>query len=165
MYLVDLYQPKWSAEIHDEWIRNVLHNRPDLKRAQLERTRELMNAYGGDCLVTRYRQYVSKVTLPDPDDRHVVAVAIASKAGIIVTFNLSDFPVSALADHGIEAVHPDDFVLTLYQNAPERVLGLLRLHRSALRNPPKTASEYIDTLRASGLAKFADVIAPQGDAI
>jgi hypothetical protein len=40
--LADLYRAKWTNSIHDEWIRNVLANRPDLRPEQLERTRELM---------------------------------------------------------------------------------------------------------------------------
>ena len=36
MYLADLYHPKWSAEIHEDSMRNVLANRPDLTRARLE---------------------------------------------------------------------------------------------------------------------------------
>ena len=51
---VDLYQAKWTNEIHDEWIRNVLANRPDLKPTQLERTRNLMNSHVQDCLVFGY---------------------------------------------------------------------------------------------------------------
>ena len=27
---VSLYQPKWTDDIHEEWIRNVLDDRPDL---------------------------------------------------------------------------------------------------------------------------------------
>jgi hypothetical protein len=30
---------RWTDTIHEEWIRNLLANRPDLTRAQLERTR------------------------------------------------------------------------------------------------------------------------------
>ena len=48
--LTDLYQAKWTDAIHDEWIRNVLANRPDLKLQQLERTRDLMNSHVLDCL-------------------------------------------------------------------------------------------------------------------
>jgi hypothetical protein len=50
--ITDLYRAKWTDAIHDEWIRNVLANRPDLKPEQLQRTRELMNAHVRDCLVT-----------------------------------------------------------------------------------------------------------------
>jgi hypothetical protein len=34
--MTGLYQAKWTDEIHDEWIRNVLADRSDLKRTQLE---------------------------------------------------------------------------------------------------------------------------------
>jgi len=51
--LSDLYQAKWTNEIHDEWVRNLLANRPDIKRSQLERTKDLMNKYVRDCLVEK----------------------------------------------------------------------------------------------------------------
>jgi len=47
--------------------------------------------------------------LPDSGDHHVVAAAIRSKANVIVTFNLKDFPRSIEAEYGIEIQHPDDF--------------------------------------------------------
>ncbi|MCX6379525.1 MAG: hypothetical protein NT023_08625 [Armatimonadetes bacterium] len=37
------YQPRWTEEIHAEWIRNVLEDRHEVTREQLERTRRLMN--------------------------------------------------------------------------------------------------------------------------
>ncbi len=47
--LTDLFRAKWTDAIHDEWIRSVLENRPDLTREQLERTRALM------CWLRRFR--------------------------------------------------------------------------------------------------------------
>jgi hypothetical protein len=49
--LTDLFRARWTNAIQEEWMRNVLKNRPDLTRAQLERTRDLMNANVRDCLV------------------------------------------------------------------------------------------------------------------
>ena len=48
MYLAvrDVYRPRWTDAIHEEWIRGVLENRPDLRRAQLDRTRDLMDRNG-----------------------------------------------------------------------------------------------------------------------
>lgn len=89
--VTDLYRAKWTDAIHDEWTRNVLENRPDLKPEQLQRTRELMNAHVRDCLVTGYETLIEAVTLPDPDDRHVLAAAIRAGADLIVTFNLGIF--------------------------------------------------------------------------
>lgn len=44
MYLAttDLYNARWTLEIHDEWIRNLLKQKPDLSREQLEQHRDLM---------------------------------------------------------------------------------------------------------------------------
>lgn len=40
--LTDRFRARWTEDIHEEWIRNVLVNRPDLTREQLDRTRTLM---------------------------------------------------------------------------------------------------------------------------
>jgi hypothetical protein len=70
--LTDLFHAKWTDAIHDEWTQSVLSARPDLTREQLERTRSLMNAHVRDCLVTDYEHLIPSLTLPDPDDRHVL---------------------------------------------------------------------------------------------
>lgn len=48
--LTDLFRARWTDMIHDEWIRNVLAQRPELKPEDLERTGSLMNAHVRDCL-------------------------------------------------------------------------------------------------------------------
>ncbi|MBO1064311.1 MULTISPECIES: PIN domain-containing protein [Nostocales] len=83
--LTDLFQAKWTDKIHEEWINNVLKNRPDLTYKQLERTKNLMNQNVRDCLVTEYEQLIDELELPDADDRHVLAAAIKSDAEIIVS--------------------------------------------------------------------------------
>ena len=42
--LSDLFRARWSNDIHEEWIRNLLEDRPDLTRERLERTRDKMNS-------------------------------------------------------------------------------------------------------------------------
>src|SRR5579863_9090922 len=111
--MADLFRARWTDRIHDEWIRSVLANRPDLRREQLERTRRLMNAHILDCVVTGYEHLIDRLKLPDPNDRHVLAAAIRAGADVIVTMNLDDFPVKVLGPYGIEPQHPDVFVLHL----------------------------------------------------
>jgi predicted nucleic acid-binding protein len=149
--LTDLFRAKWTDAIHDEWIRSVLKDRPDLTREQLERTRALMNLHVRDCLVTNYEDLIPSLTLPDPDDRHVLAAAIRGRADVIVTFNLSDFPPDALARSGIEAQHPDDFVVHLLDLAPGSVCAAVKRQRESLRNPPKSAEELLATFESQGL--------------
>lgn len=152
---VKLYQPKWTDAIHEEWIRNLLADRPDLTLTQLTRTRELMDRHGGLCQVTGYEDLIPALTLPDPDDRHVLAAAIQSQSAWIVTFNLSDFPAEALAPYNVRALHPDDFALRLYETESDTFVSLIRLHRQALSSPLKSPEEYLITLAECGLKRIA----------
>ena len=102
----------------------MLKNRPDLTLEKLNRTCELMDMNGDDCLVTDFERLIPTLSLPDPDDCHVLAATISCRATSIVTFNLSDFPVSILSRHLIHPIHPDDFLLGLYEGNSE---GFIRL--------------------------------------
>jgi hypothetical protein len=149
--LTDLFRAKWTAEIHEEWISNLLEKRPDLSRTRLERTRDLMNAHVRDCLVINYEPLIPSIILPDENDRHVVAAAIQSHSDAIVTYNLKDFPESAIAPLGITAIHPDDFIYGQMGLSSEAVCQTARLCRERLKSPPKSVAEYLQTLAGQGL--------------
>ncbi len=100
--LTELFRARWTEAIHEEWIGSLLKNRSDLKRERLESTRDLMNAAVPDCLVKDYEDLIPGLILPDPDDRHVLAAAIRSRADVIVTTNLKDFPIHTLKRYGVE---------------------------------------------------------------
>jgi hypothetical protein len=97
----------------------------------------------------------ASLTLPDPDDRHVLAAAIAGRCDVIVTRNLRDFPESALAQFGIEAQHPDEFLTNHLNLAPGVFCDAIRKVRARLRNPPFTAQEYLEVLTNNGLVATA----------
>jgi hypothetical protein len=151
--LTDLFRARWTDAIHDEWIRNVLKDRSDLTAEQLTRTRTLMNAHVRDCLVSNYDDLIPTLVLPDPDDRHVLAAAIRADADLIVTYNLTDFPPSALANYGIEARHPDEFVADLVGLAPTLVCGAVKRQRENLKNPPKTVDELLAAFERQSLPR------------
>lgn len=154
----DLFRARWTDRIHDEWTGALLEKRPDLTPERLVRTRRLMDAAVPDCLVTDFDSLVSEVELPDPDDRHVLAAARRCGAEIIVTMNLTDFPDSVLAPHGIAAQDPDSFVANLIESNAAIVLDAVRRHRSSLRQPPKTADEYLATLLRQGLHRAVHLL-------
>ncbi|HVZ31726.1 MAG TPA: PIN domain-containing protein [Polyangiaceae bacterium] len=106
-----LIRARWTERILDECFRNIVAARPELDPTALERTRELMNRAVPDCLIRGYEGLIDGLSLPDPDDRHVLAAAIRAGAQLIVTSNMRDFPENALAPYGIEAKDPDDFVI------------------------------------------------------
>jgi hypothetical protein len=126
-------------------MRNVLANWSDLSRKQVERTR--------DCLVTGYQALIETVTLPDADDRHVLAAAIYARAETVATFNRKDFSAAALAPYDIEAQHSDKFVSGLLDAAEAVIVEAARRQRAALKNPPKSVEELLDTLEAQGLTQ------------
>jgi hypothetical protein len=106
-----------------------------------------------DCLVNGYEDLIASLSLPDPDDRHVLAAAIRAGADVIVTYNLTDFPAETLARFDIEAQHPDEFLLSLLDLAPGVVCAAVKRQRESLRNPPKTAQELLATLQSQGLTQ------------
>jgi hypothetical protein len=156
----DLFRARWTTRIHEEWIRNLLAKRRELTRAQLERTRDLMDASVPDCLVTGYEGLEARLTLPDPDDRHVLAAAILCQAGTIVTFNRKDFPAETLAPLGITAQHPDEFIEHTFGINPAAVIAAVRDHRASLAHPPKTANELLDGYLKQGLVTTANLLRP-----
>jgi predicted nucleic acid-binding protein len=147
--LAGLFHARWTDSIHEEWIRGVLRDRPDLTAEKLRRTRMLMDRSVRDCLVTGYEHLIPSLCLPDPDDRHVLAAAIHAHAKAIVTFNLADFPTAILHDYDIEAMHPDEFIAGLFDLATPAVLAAVKRQRQSLKKPPMTASELLDVLERS----------------
>jgi predicted nucleic acid-binding protein len=144
--LEDIFLARWTNQIHDEWMRNVLANRTDLTRAQVERTRDLMNTHVRDCLVTGYEELIPGLTLPDPDDRHVLAAAIKAHADVIATFNLDDFPADVLAKYGMEPQHPDQFIVYQFDLNEAAVCRAVRKQRASLKNPPQSVEQLLETL-------------------
>ncbi|MBC8072508.1 MAG: PIN domain-containing protein [Deltaproteobacteria bacterium] len=141
----------WSERILEECFRAVLRERTDLSRENLARTRVLMNHALPDANVSGHEQLIESLELPDLDDRHVLAAALKIGAQAIVTFNLGDFPASVLEPFGIEAKHPDDFILEALDIAPGAMAAAVGEQASTLRNPPKTVAELLDTLQSQGL--------------
>jgi predicted nucleic acid-binding protein len=154
----ELYIPKWSDEIHDEWTRNVLIDRPDLKPAQLARTRQFMDQAFEEANVKGYKSLIEGLTLPDKDDRHVLAVGIKSEAGIIITFNKKDFPAKSVKPFSINIQDPDEFVGHLLQSNLPKVLEAFYKLVNALKNPPQTHDQVLDTLEKCGLKKSVGTI-------
>lgn len=153
-----VYRARCSDDIHDEWIRNLLANNKNATAEALARTRQLMNLAVPDALITGYQSLIPDLTLPDPDDRHVLAAAIVGRADVIVTSNLKDFPEQVLSQFGIEAQHPDEFLMHQRDLNHERFVECAKRIRARLVDPPRTADEYIDSLRRSQLVLVADAL-------
>jgi predicted nucleic acid-binding protein len=153
-----LVQAKWTEAIHEEWISGVLGTRKDVERAKLERTRDKMNAAIPDCLVTDYEDLIPALTLPDPDDCHILAAAIKAGAQTIVTGNIKHFPDKTLNGYGIAAERPDEFLVGLVDINEGLVAQALREQWTALQNPPLTKAQFLENLERHGLVQTVAAI-------
>ena len=152
----DLYAAKWTTLIEDEWIRNLEANRPELA-GRLIRRRDFMRMVVPDWEIPEpaWRALMPVLTLPDPDDVHVLAAAIAGHADCIVTANLVDFPASVLEVHGVTAVHPDDFLMAQFDLDQVRAIAALRDMRQRSKKPPYDAEEFAQIFERNGLVGMA----------
>ena len=163
--LTDLYRAKWTKDIHQEWTRSLLKNRPDLTKEKLQRIREKMDLHVRDCLVEGYEDLIESLKLPDLNDRHVLAAAIRANAQIIVTFNLSDFPAHETAKYDVEIQHPDEFLRHLIDLAPSQVIQTVQETRLSLKNPPKNSAEYLAILEQQSLPQTVAYLREYGKLI
>jgi hypothetical protein len=150
---------KWTGRIHREWMRAVRRQNPNVSLAALRRTRQLMDEHLPGCRVEGYRRWEQRLNLPDADDRHVLAAALACVADVIVTFNTRDFPANTLSPFGVVASEPDPFVVSLVESGI--VLSAAAEHRASLRRPALSAGDYLDALRRNRLSGTADFLAPR----
>jgi predicted nucleic acid-binding protein len=100
----------WPAELAEHWQNEVMRTFPE-------------------AIITDYEALIPALEMPDKDDRHVLAATIKGHAQHICTFNIKDYPASALETWNIEAVHPQAYLATLYELSPQLVTN--RIHEIA----------------------------------
>ena len=146
--------PRWTARIHAEWIGNLVAQ-GKVSKERLELTLDLMNRALPDADVRDWEAHMGGLALPDPDDCHVLAAALAADAGTILTMNFRDFPSSALTPYGVTAVHPDEFLYGLHEADPELLLASTEAAHANLSGSLPSWTAYLDVLDRQGLPKFA----------
>lgn len=148
-----VFEPMWTTAIQVEWIRNLLDARPDINRAALEATRRAMDTAFPGSNINGYESLINGLSLPDSDDRHVLAAAIKGKAQIIVTNNLKDFPHADLIPYAIRAEHPDLFVSQCIDRDKPNSIKALQNQVKSLKKPPIPVEQVLVNLEANGLVR------------
>ncbi len=156
---------RWSQQVHDEWTRALLRNRPDLPPDRPASTRAKLDAVLPQASVTGYEHRIDGIELPDPDDRHVVAAAIEAQCQYILTFNTRDFPAEVLSPHQLTPMHPDLFLATVAVANPIALVNAAQISRRDLRDPPYSPADYLASLADHGLPLTAKALAPFQDQI
>jgi hypothetical protein len=143
-----LFRPRWSAHIHAEWMQAV-SDKYSIPVGKLEGRRSSMDAAVPDGCVTGYEELIEALTLPDKNDRHVLAAAIRCGASVIVTFNEKDFPPAIISKYGIHTRDPDTFIIEVDGVDPGTLVDAARCDFTHYRDPPLDVDEYIDGLRGA----------------
>ncbi len=128
-----LFEPLWSERILREWTRATAKLGADAQR-QAEAEALIFRAAFPRGLVRDQPDIEQRLYLPDDNDLHVLAVAIAAHADCIVTFNAKDFPRHVLAEEGIDRRDPDGLLWQLWSSHPAQVEAVVRqVHATAER--------------------------------
>lgn len=111
------FTPLWSDKILEEWRHAA--GRADFEVGGIAGVEiALLKASWPDAMVQTDPDVIETLSLPDRNDRHVLAAAIAGKADVLLTKNLKDFPTKTLARHDIIRREPDGLLMEFAQNGP-----------------------------------------------
>jgi predicted nucleic acid-binding protein len=152
----DLFTPKWSKHIFDEW-RDLMLRKGISEEEAIKRIEKANRAFP-DALVNNYEPLVGSLKLPDEKDRHVLAAAISVNANVIVTNNLKDFPKQYLAGFGLVAKSADDFVTDIIDLNTELAVEAFRALVLNRTNPNLDEFEVLDRFRRNGLIDSANYL-------
>ncbi|QUS37507.1 PIN domain-containing protein [Tardiphaga alba] len=161
----EFFRLRWSAKVLDETeaaIEKILIRKGVTDAGdRANRARGFMEAAFEEACVGDYDQLLSVcATLPDPNDAHVVAAALKTRAAMIVTENLKDFPDDILGALNIEARSADAFIADTIALDPGRAVAAIRTMRLRLKKPEKTPDVLLLDMEAEGLVETVDILRP-----
>jgi hypothetical protein len=154
------FEPVWSARILEEWARATRRlpaGAEAVARAEIAALRDSFPA----AEVEVPEGLVESLSLPDADDRHVLAAAITGEAAELVTLNRADFPTRTLARYGLVLREPDGFLLELHAAGTD-VAGVaegVRLRAEAASGRPQALRAM---LKRAGLPRLGKALGAAG---
>lgn len=114
------FRPLWSARILEEWARAARKIGPTGEPQARAEIALLKSAWPTACVIWP-RSLDDRLYLPDPNDVHVLAAAIAGSADVLLTMNAKDFPKHTLAEEGLSRQTPDELLYQCWLDAPDAV--------------------------------------------
>ena len=108
----------WSEKILSEWSATA-KKVGELGQLQADAEISILRANWPNSIISFSLELEDSLYLPDLNDRHVLAAAIAGKCDAIITLNKKDFPRQILDQHGLIRLDPDHLILEyLKDDAP-----------------------------------------------
>ncbi len=153
-----LFAPLWSPRIVEEWARAAGRSEGPAAEAIARGEAARLAARWPGSVVMHQLEEEAALWLPDADDTHVLAAAIAGRADVIVTFNLRDFPRKALEGHGLHAQHPDAFLMSLWLAEPDKVLAAADAVRQEAERLSARPQDFRPLLKRAGLPRLGKAL-------
>ena len=126
-----LYEALWSERILEEWARATVKLGPEAE-VQARGEVAVLKAQFPNASIKPRAGDLARLHLPDENDIHVLAAAIAGSADVLVTMNAKDFPRQTLAFEGVQRFSPDEFLMDLWLETPAGVEQVVRgVHKVA----------------------------------
>lgn len=152
-----LYTPLWSGRILEEWARATRKIGPQAEGIARADMAQLIVAFP-KANIAPQPGLEARLHLPDENDIHVLAVAIAGSADAIITFNARDFPRQVLAGEGVARRDPDGFLWELWSHNPAAVGAVIeQVHATAERLSGQT-QPLRPFLKKAGLPRLAKAL-------
>lgn len=152
----DLFTPKWSKHIFDEWME-VMRRKNVSEKEIKKRVKRPLEAFP-DAMVKNYESLIDTIQLPDAKYRHVMAAAIKINANLIVTNNTKDFPTDYLTNYGLSVKTPDAFAADLIDLNPEQAVGAFRELVINKTNPDLDEYQVLEKFKNNGLVDTANYL-------
>ncbi|ABH00564.1 conserved hypothetical protein (plasmid) [Rhodococcus jostii RHA1] len=146
-----LVHARWTDRILDETFEKLAEDRPDIPASTLTKLRELMNC-------RRYRTAWSPATRPSsPHSRCRMRTTgmcwprRSAPAPRSSSPRICGTSPTRIWQFGVEAKHPDEFVMDLFHLDGVRVHQAVSATAAAWRHPPGTPADVCDRLAAAAL--------------
>ncbi len=150
-----LFQPLWSNRLLEEWARAAARRGP-VDELQARGEIAVLSAHWPKANVIPRQGDLARLWLPDPEDIHVLAAAIAGSADLILTLNIKDFPRHTLSEEGLDRADPDGFLYRLWLEHPDAVaIAVDKVLRQAeqMDNVPHDLRKLLKKAQLPRLAK------------
>lgn len=154
-----LFEPRWSERVLEEWARAAAKLGPE---AEVQARGEIAMLSG--TFKAASVQYPSelerKLWLPDPNDIHVLAAAVAGSCDGIVTANAKDFPRNLLQDEGLFRSDPDGLLCRFLDEDPNAIISVgaqVLVTAQRLSGEPWTIRKLMKKARLPRLGKALEL--------
>lgn len=151
------FVPLWSARILEEWRRAAARAGTEAEGVARAEIALLAAAWPG-ASVTVPAGAAEALSLPDPDDRHVLAAALAGGAEAILTVNLRDFPGRTLGRHGLTVRTPDSLMMELLADRPALVSDVVAAVQARTVAVSGRAQPLRPLLKRAGLPRLGKAL-------